>query len=463
MAQAQAARRPGINVFDESKPMWRLLGAFLIPLMLSNLLQSATQTAGSIWIGRLIGTPALASISAVFPILFLLVSFLIGIASGSTVLIGQAFGAGDHHRVKKIAGTVLGAALYLGIAVAAIGVIVSPTVLGWLATPPNIVAQADAYAKAIFLTCPLIFTYIVYTTFLRGTGDATTPFHALIVATVVSIAITPLFIVGWFGLPRLGVVSVAVSSAIGNAVSFGWLLWRLRSTNHPLQFDRETLSDMGIDWKILGLVVKIGVPTGVQMILVSLAEIAVLSFVNRFGSNATAAYGAVNQVASYVQFPAMSIGIAASIFGAQCIGAKREDKLGSVIRSAVGLNYAIAGGLVLVCYAFAWYILGAFITNGDTLRIAHELLMITLWSYAIFGNSAVLSGIMRGSGDVIFPTAIGIFAIWGVEVPAAYLLMQRYGLDGVWMGYPIAFCVGLTVQFCYYEFVWKRRTHERLV
>jgi putative MATE family efflux protein len=463
MAQAQAARRPGINVFDESRPLWRTLLVFLVPLMLSNLLQSATQTAGSIWIGRLIGTPALASISAVFPILFLLISFLIGIASGSTVLIGQAFGAGDHHRVKKIAGTTLGAALYMGIAVAVIGVVISPTVLGWLGTPANIVAQSDSYAKAIFLMCPLIFTYLVYTTFLRGTGDATTPFHALIIATVLAIAITPLFILGTFGLPRLGVVSVAVSGGIANFVSFGWMLWRLRSLNHPLQFDRETLSDMWVDWKILGAVVKIGVPTGVQVIMVSLAEIAVLSFVNRFGSDATAAYGAVNQVASYVQFPAISIGIAASIFGAQCIGARREDKLGSVIRSAVGLNYVIGGTLIVICYAFAWLILGAFITSQHTLQIAHALLMITLWSYAVFGNSAVLSGIMRGSGDVIFPTLIGIVAIWGVEVPAAYILMHRFGIDGIWMGYPIAFCASLAMQFCYYEFVWKRKTHERLV
>jgi putative MATE family efflux protein len=463
MAQVKAARRPGVNVFDESKPMWRLLAVFLVPLMLSNLLQSATQTAGSIWIGRLIGTTALASVSAVFPILFLLISFMIGIASGSTVLIGQAYGAGDHHRVKKIAGTVLGAALYLGIAVAVIGVVVSPTLLGWLGTPSNIIAQSDLYAKAIFLTCPVFFTYLVYTTFLRGTGDATTPFYALIVTTVVAIATTPFFILGIFGLPKLGVVSVAVASLLGNAVSFAWLLWRLHSTNNPLKFDRETLSDMWMDWKVLGAVVKIGLPTGVQVIMVSLAEIAVLSFVNRYGSDATAAYGAVNQVVSYVQFPAISIGIAASIFGAQCIGAKRADKLGGVIRSAVGLNYLISGGLVVICYAFAWFILGAFITSQHTLQIAHELLMITLWSYAIFGNSAVLSGIMRGSGDVIWPTLIGVTSIWAVEVPAAYFLMQRFGLDGIWMGYPIAFCAGLAMQFCYYEFVWKRKTHERLV
>jgi putative MATE family efflux protein len=463
MAQAQAARRPGVNVFEEGKPMWQILFAFLVPLMLSNVLQSASQTMASIWIGRLISTQALGAISAVFPIIFLLFSFVFGVSSGSSVLIGQAFGARDHHMVKKIAGTVIGAALYLGIIVAILGSIGSPVMLSWLGTPPDIIGQSDAYAKVIFLTMPVFFVYFVYATILRGTGDSTTPFYALIVSAVLAIVITPLFIVGVFGLPKLGVVSAAVAGFIANAAALGWLLYYLNRRNHLLKFDRETLADMRIDWSILRKVVRIGVPTGLQVMMVSLAEIAVVSFVNRFGSSATAAYGAVNQVVSYVQFPAISIGIAASIFGAQCIGARREDKLGSVVRSAVGLNYVMAAVIIGACYLFAWKILGWFITDQHTLRIAHELLMITLWSYAVFGNSAVLSGVMRGSGTVLWPTAIGIFAIWGVEVPAAYLLMHRVGLDGVWMGYPIAFCTGLVLQFCYYKFVWQRKTHERLV
>ncbi len=462
MAQAQAARRHGVNVFEEGKPMWQILLVFLVPLMLSNVLQSASQTMASIWIGRLISTPALGAVSAVFPIVFLLFSFVFGVSSGSSVLIGQAFGARDHHKVKRVAGTVLGAALYLGIIVAIVGALGSTTVLSWLATPPDIIAQSDAYARVIFLTMPVFFVYFVYATILRGTGDSTTPFYALIVSSLLAIAITPLFILGVFGLPKLGVVSAAVAGLIANAAALAWLLYYLNRRDHPLKFDREMLGDLLIDWKILGVVLRIGIPTGLQVMMVSLAELAVISFVNRFGSSATAAYGAVNQVVSYVQFPAISIGIAASIFGAQCIGARRSDKLGSVIRSAVGLNYAIGAVLIGTCYIFAWFILGWFITDVRTLDIAHQLLMITLWSYAIFGNSAVLSGVMRGSGTVLWPTAIGIFSIWGVEVPAAYLLMHRIGLDGVWLGYPIAYCTGLVLQFCYYEFVWKRKTHERL-
>jgi len=443
--------------------MWQILLVFLVPFMLSNVLQSASQTMASIWIGRLISTQALGAISAVFPIVFLLFSFVFGVSSGSSVLIGQAFGARDLHKVKRIAGTVLAAALYLGIIVAVLGAVGSPTVLGWLRTPSDIIGQADAYARVIFLTMPIFFVYFVYATILRGTGDSTTPFYALIVSAVLAIFITPIFIVGLFGLPKLGVVSAAVAGLIANSAALAWLLYYLNRLDHPLKFDRETLADMRIDWKILWGVLKIGVPTGLQVMMVSLAEIAVISFVNRFGSSATAAYGAVNQVVGYVQFPAISIGISASIFSAQCIGARREDKLGSVIRSAVGLNYVIGGIIILCCYLFAWNILGWFITDVRTLHIAHELLMITLWSYLLFGNSAVLSGVMRGSGTVFWPTVNSIFAIWGVEVPAAYILMHYLGLKGVWLGYPIAYCVVLTLQFCYYEFVWKGKTHERLV
>src|SRR5579864_8391379 len=102
MAQAagpERVQRGSINIFDESRPMWRLFVMFLIPLIFSNVLQSASQTISSIFLGRLIGVHALAAVSAIFPLIFLLISFLIGLASGSTVLIGQAFGAGEPHKM----------------------------------------------------------------------------------------------------------------------------------------------------------------------------------------------------------------------------------------------------------------------------------------------------------------------------------------------------------------------------
>ena len=466
MAQTATGQQPrprGISILDASRPIWQLLVVFLIPLMISNVLQATSQTFSLMFLGRLLGVNALAAVSAVFPIIFLLFSFLIGVGTGSSILIGQAFGAGDAHRVKRVAGTVLGATLVFGVFCALVGPAISPGLLVFLRTPANILPDAIAYAHVIFLTSPVIFSYIIYTTILRGAGDSVTPLYSLILSTILTILVTPAFILGWFGLPHLGVISVAVGAVTSNGIAFaGFLVWLAR-TGHPLKLDGEIARDMLIDRHILAQVLKIGIPTGLQVIMVSLAEIAVLSFVNRFGSGATAAYGAVNQIVSYVQFPAISVGIAASIFSAQAIGARREDLLAKVVHSAVALNYIVGGIIIAACYTFSRTLLGWFITDPHTLDIAHTLLLVTLWSYLIFGNSVAISWVIRGSGDVLVPMINGIFGIWGIEVPAAYLLMQHYGLIGVWLGYPISFVVVLVLQYSYYTLFWKRRTHERLV
>jgi Na+-driven multidrug efflux pump len=194
------------------------------------------------------------------------------------------------------------------------------------------------------------------------------------------------------------------------------------------------------------------------MVMVSLSEIAVISFVNRFGSSATAAYGAVNQIVSYVQFPAISIGITSSIFGAQSIGAQRIDRLSKIVRAGVTLNYVIGGILITIVYLLAHEILSLFVTDPATLDIARGLLSITLWSYVIFGNTSVLSGMMRASGSVLWPTTIQICTIWGVEVPVAFVLSHGpLGLRGVWIAYPIAFTVALALQSAYYFAFWRRR------
>lgn len=436
---------------------------FIIPLVLGNILQSASGTVNSIYIGRFIGVDGLAAISAFFPILFLLFSFLIGLANGSTVLIGQAYGARDEHKLKQVAGTSITFTFLVGLAVAIAGAWTSRLLLQALGTPPNILSESEAYARVMFYAVPVLFVFFGYVTFMRGTGDATTPFIFLLVTTVLNLLITPALILGWFGLPHLGLVSAAVSAVIATLLGLIALLLYLRAIHHPLMLDAETVHNLKLNWPILTQIVRIGVPTGIQVMFVSLAEVAVISFVNRFGSHATAAYGAVNQIVSYVQFPAISIGIAASIFGAQSIGAQREDLLRRVIHAAVGINYAMGGAIILVCYVFSRQLIGWFITDPQTVDTAQQLLHITLWSYLIFGNSAIVSGVMRASGTVLWPTINGIIAIWGVEVPVAYVLSHRIGLAGIWIGYPAAFLVSLMLQYTYYRLVWKRRPHARLV
>ncbi|MDM5427163.1 MATE family efflux transporter [Bacillus mycoides] len=449
----------------EHKPIWKSMSMFLVPLLLSNVLQSVGQLFGMVVVGRWLGVNDLAAISAFFPLFFLLVSFVIGIGSGSSILIGQAFGAKNEERLKAIVGTTLTFTFIIGVVLAIIGSIFAMDIMRLMGTPENIIEISVHYARILFISMPVLFLYFAYTTFMRGTGDSKTPFYFLIVSTALNMILLPILIFGWLGAPKLDVYGAAYASVISTVITFIVMLVYLKKKNHPLQLDGTVRKYLRMDWELLKLLLRLGIPASINMILVSLSEIAVIAFVNRYGSDATAAYGVVNQVASYVQMPAVSLGITVSIFAAQSIGANQFDRLQKVVKAGIIMNYIIGGVLISLIYLFSRDILALFLTSQNTIDIAHSLIMITLWSYLIFGHAQIISATMRASGTVLWPTIISVVSIWLVEVPVAYYLSYHtsLGIEGIWIGYPAAFIVSLILQYAYYKLSWQKKRITRLV
>ncbi|PFY11207.1 MATE family efflux transporter [Bacillus toyonensis] len=450
---------------SESKSIWKSMSMFLVPLLLSNVLQSVGQLFGMVVVGRWLGVNDLAAISAFFPLFFLLVSFVIGIGSGSSILIGQAFGAKNEDRLKAIVGTTLTFTFIIGVVLAIIGSIFAMDIMRLMGTPENIIEISVHYARILFISMPVLFLYFAYTTFMRGTGDSKTPFYFLIVSTALNMILLPILIFGWLGAPKLDVYGAAYASVISTVITFIVMLVYLKKKNHPLQLDGTVRKYLRMDGELLKLLLRLGIPASINMILVSLSEIAVIAFVNRYGSDATAAYGVVNQVASYVQMPAVSLGITVSIFAAQSIGANQFDRLQKVVKAGIIMNYVIGGVLISLIYLFSRDILSLFLTSQTTIDIAHSLVMITLWSYLIFGHAQIISATMRASGTVLWPTVIGVVSIWLVEVPVAYYLSYHtsLGIEGIWIGYPAAFIVSLILQYAYYKLSWQKKRITRLV
>ncbi|MBG9714802.1 MATE family efflux transporter [Bacillus cereus] len=450
---------------SESKPIWKSMSMFLVPLLLSNVLQSVGQLFGMVVVGRWLGVNDLAAISAFFPLFFLLVSFVIGIGSGSSILIGQAFGAKNEDRLKAIVGTTLTFTFIIGVVLAIIGSIFAMDIMRLMGTPENIIEISVHYARILFISMPVLFLYFAYTTFMRGTGDSKTPFYFLIVSTALNMILLPVLIFGWLGAPKLDVYGAAYASVISTVITFIVMLVYLKKKNHPLQLDGTVRKYLRMDGELLKLLLRLGIPASINMILVSLSEIAVIAFVNRYGSDATAAYGVVNQVASYVQMPAVSLGITVSIFAAQSIGGNQFDRLQKVVKAGIIMNYVIGGVLISLIYLFSRDILSLFLTSQTTIEIAHSLVMITLWSYLIFGHAQIISATMRASGTVLWPTVIGVVSIWLVEVPVAYYLSYHtsLGIEGIWIGYPAAFIVSLILQYAYYKLSWQKKRITRLV
>lgn len=446
------------------RPLWQRFVIFLLPLMASNILQALSATFNSIFIGQMIGVEALAALATFFPILFFLISFIIGLSAGSTILIGQAWGAKNVHRVKQIAGTTLTTAFVLGLIVAVIGGIWIEDIMSVLGAPENIRQMSVDYGRIMFLGMPGFFIFLVSTSILRGVGDTITPLFSLVLSMLVGVVLTPALIQGWWGLPQLGVNSAAWAFIAGFVVVLLFLFFYMRIRKAPLAPDAELLRALQPDVQILKLVLKLGIPTGLQMVVSSVAGIVIVGLVNRFGSNATAAYGALNQVLNYVQFPAISIGIATSIFGAQAIGARKNDQLSLITRTALTINLVFTGTLIVLAYLFSQHLVALFITDPEVIELTEHLLYIVLWAILPFGWGVVFSGMMRASGMVYAPMLLALAAILFIELPGAIWLSQTsLGLSGIWIAYAASFTAMLAMQAGWYHFVWKKKKIVALV
>ncbi|WP_245509342.1 MATE family efflux transporter [Bradyrhizobium zhanjiangense] len=436
---------------------------FLAPLMLSNALQSLFGTVSNVYLGQMIGIDALAAVSAFFPVMFFLFAFVMGLSTGATVLIGQAFGAGEHGRIKLVVGTTLAIGLMLSATVALAGGIFSRQLMVMLATPADILDQASAYARIMLLTMPLGFVFLLMTAMIRGVGDTVTPLLALALSTAIGLILTPLMIRGAFGLPAAGITSPAWSAAIANALTLNVLAVYLLRKKHALAPDAALLRHLRLNGAVLGKILGIGLPSAIGMVMMAIAELVLLGLVNGFGSNATAAYGAVNQVMGYTQFTAMSISIAVSILGAQAIGGGDRARLDGIVSTGLAFNLVLTGGLVALIYLVPRAVLGIFITDGAVLDLAKELLYIALWSSVPFGLATVFSGAMRAAGVALTPMLLAIFAIVAIELPSAVILSRTIGLKGLWAAYPIVFCAMFVLQMGYYLLVWRKQTIRRLI
>jgi putative MATE family efflux protein len=345
----------------------------------------------------------------------------------------------------------------MGVVLALIGPVAVQPLLGALNAPPEVAGSGRAFAQAVLFGAPIIFTFVVFTTAIRGVGDTKTPLYATIVSTALGIVLAPLCIAGWGPVPAGGVVGAAVALIGSDAGGLLFTVVWLHAHQHPLRIDRAFLRAMRPSASLTVETLRIGVPTGIESILISLSEVAVVAFVNGFGFRATAAYGVVEQVLAYVALPAVSIAQAASILGSQLFGARRYAEAGALTRDALLLGLGMIVASMALCMLLARPLVGLFVTDEQTIGIAMRSLWIIVLGYPFFTATQVLSGMMRSTGSVLWPVLISIAAIWGIQVPIAWLASRGIGLDGVWISYPIGYVAALLLTGVYFSIWWRQR------
>lgn len=433
-------------------PIARTLLLFSLPILGANVLQSLNASVNMIWIGHYLGESALTAVSNANLVLFFLLGVVFGISMANTILVGQAMGANDIGQAKRVVGTSAGFFVTLSATVAVLGYVFTAQILDAMGTPPDAQPFATAYLHVIFIALPSMYFYSFLMMTLRGAGDSRTPFLFMLLSVGLDIVLNPLLIFGIGPLPKLGIAGSATATLIAQCTALLALVVHLYRRKHFLCLYRGELHYLKPDFTLLRALVVKGLPMGLQMVVISSSALVMISLVNAYGSQTTAAYGAAAQLWTYIQMPSLAVGAAVSSMAAQNVGAQRWDRISRITGVGVAYNFLLTGALVAVVYLFNRGALGIFLPDdGVAIDIAQHLNAIVVWSFLFFGLSFVLFGVVRATGAVMPPLIILAVALWFVRVPFAWLLRDTWGADAVWWSFPLGSLIAVTLAAAYYR------------
>lgn len=447
LASDTARKRPDLT----TGPISATLFAFALPTLASNILQSLNGSINSVWVGRFLGEGALAATANANIIMFLLFSAVFGFGMAATVMVGQAFGRRDIDAARCAFGSALGFCFGLSLIVATAGWFGAPAILRALATPGEAFALALTYLRVIFLAMPASLISVMVMMGLRGSGDSITPLWFMILSVILDSGLNPLFILGYGPIPAMGIAGSATATAVAGYVSLIAMLAYVYAKDLPLRLRGKELGYLIPSGAQLKVIVAKGFPMGLQMIVISTAGLIMVSLVNREGLLTSAAYGAAQQLWTYLQMPAMAIGAAVSAMAAQNIGAGRWDRVNGITWRGMAFNMAMTGSLILLMLAFDRPVLALFLGSGsDAIELARHMQFLASWSFLLFGLTMVLFGTMRSNGVVMAPLVILIVALYPVRIGFYWLFYPMLGADAIWLSFPVGSVVSLTMAGAYY-------------
>ena len=411
---------------------WRVILAFSVPLLLGNVVQQLYQFVDSIVVGRQLGVDSLAAVGATGSLLFLLIGFAWGLTSGFAIPTAQAFGARDHDAVSRsvAAGTILTGITSVIVTVA--GAVFAGPLLELLQTPPELLREATVFTQVSFLGGAATMFFNQLSAIIRAIGDSRTPLVFLAIACALNVGLV-ILMVGPLGM---GVAGAALATVVSQGVSVVLCLlyvWRKVPVLHVKRAHwrvrREDLAEH----------LRLGLPMGFQASIIAIGTITVQVALNQLGSDAVASYTTAARVDSLALTFLNSLGLAASVYAAQNLGARRPDRIRRGVVESLWMAVIAAVVLGAVLIAFGEPAVRMFIGDGsdEVVAQAHLMLIINGVAYWILGTLFVLRGVLQGLGHALIPTMTGVIELVA-RVAAAIVLGALLGFPGVALANPLA-------------------------
>ena len=443
-------KRKGNTDLTEGK-VWKVIVRFALPLLVGNLLQQFYNITDSIIVGQFLGKEALAAVSASFFIYYFIISLVIGVGSGTTVVISQLFGAKQYQKVQLAFSSFFIFMLVGGIILSIAGIIFAEPVFRLTNTPEEVIPQAVAYFRIYIGGTFLFVTFNSIISILRGVGESVRPMLFILITTVLNIAFDLLFILVF----KWGIEGAARATVVSQGIGMCIALAYVNNTHHLLSIKKQ---DMLFDWKLFKESLKIGLPTSVQQCAIALGLIALLGIVNSFGTNTLTAYGAAGKIDTIITQAILTLSGALAAFCGQNIGAGRLDRVKKGVQFTMYTNIALGLLTFAAVYLFGNEMMRIFTKDIDVVAIGKEYLLIIGGFFIVHGALNVYNGALRGAGDTLFPMITSLVCLWLIRIPLAYYLSSWLGRNGIWWAIGISITIGLIVTFVYYKIgFWKRR------
>ena len=379
-------------------PIWKQLLIFFFPILLGTFFQQMYNTVDTIIVGRVVGTTALAAVGATGPLVNMVNGFFIGISSGATVILSQYYGAGNRQGVHDALHTGVALSLVLGAMITVLGVGLGPWVMGLMNMPENCLADASIYLRIYFAGAIGSMVYNMGAGILRAMGDSRRPMVFLMATCVLNVVLDILFV----AVLHMGVAGAALATTVAQflsaALPIGVLL--------KLPEDRLELRQLRIDRKLLGRILRIGVPAGLQFVTFDFSNILIQSGVNSFGDVTMAAWTAHGKTDAITWMISGAFGVSVTTFVGQNFGAQKYRRIRQSAWICLGMSVALVGAVAAVILCFRSQILGIYTDDPEVIAVGSVIMLSIMPFNIVFMPIEVFAGTMRGVGYSVVPTVI---------------------------------------------------------
>jgi putative MATE family efflux protein len=428
---------------DVGKPLFYLS----VPIVVTNLLQTAYNLADTFWIGQY-STDALAAISFAFPMVFLIISLGMGLAVAGSILVAQYTGAEETREAEYAASQTVGFAAVAAVIIGSVAYILVGDVLALLGAAPDVLPLATAYMEIISLGVFFMFGFFVFISLMRGYGDTITPMLVMLGSVALNVVLDPFLIFGWWIFPQWGIEGAAIATVFSRGLALVVGLWIMVTGRRGVRIrPRDIVPDLGYGRRL----VRIGVPASVEGTGQAVAINLLMFIVGTFSTPVVAAFGIGVRVFSVIFLPAIAVARGVETMSGQNIGAGKPDRAALTARVAARTTFVILAVAGVVTFAFADPIVGLFTDDAAVVEVGATFLRYVAPSFGFIGIMRSYNGGFRGAGKTLTAAAIAVSMLGLIRLPIAWVASGYMGPAGIWLSFLISNVAGAVIAYVWFQ------------